>query len=101
MEADADRKVEHILAREPLRADLLKVGHNGSLTSTGRELLDAVRPRWAVISGGLHNNFGHPRREILERLAQDGVAVYGTDLDGAVTLYVDAIRVIRPAAALR
>ena len=101
MEGDADKKIEHVVARQAARSNLLKVGHNGSMTSTSQELVDTVRPRWALISVGLHNSFGHPRREILQRLGEAGVAVYRTDLDGAVTVYLDGTGAIRPAAVLR
>ena len=101
IEGDAERSVESEVALQNPRADLLKVAHNGSLTSTTPELLAAVQPRWAVISVGAYNSFGHPRAEILERLAESGAAVYRTDLDGAVTFYLDGHRVIAPVAALR
>jgi competence protein ComEC len=90
MEGDAEKAVEReVAAQFPIRADLLKVAHNGSLTSTTPELLAAVRPRWAVISVGARNTFGHPRREILKRLQDAGVRTYRTDLQGAVTFYLD------------
>ena len=53
-----------------LNADLLKVGHHGSETSSTPELVNAVKPRWAIISVGATNTFGHPRRETLEELQQ-------------------------------
>ncbi len=101
MEGDVEKKVERVVARQALQAGLLKVGHNGSLTSTGPELIGSVRPRWAVMSVGAHNSFGHPRRETLERLQKARVAVFRTDLDGAVTSYLDGSGVIRPAAVPR
>lgn len=101
MEGDAEKTVERDVALLSPRADLLKVAHNGSLTSTAPELLAAVQPRWAVISVGAYNSFGHPRPEILERLAQAGTAVYRTDLDGAVSFYLDGRHVTAPAGALR
>jgi competence protein ComEC len=65
------------------------VAHHGSATSTIPELLAAVHPRFAVISVGLRNVYGHPRMEVLERLAEAHVRTYRTDLDGAVTMYLD------------
>jgi competence protein ComEC len=94
-EADAEKKMERLIADQQPRSDLLKVAHNGSMTSTIPELLAAVQPRWAVISVGAYNSFGHPRKEILERLANAGVSVYRTDLDGAVTFYLDG-RTVTP-----
>lgn len=78
--------------RVHVRSDLLKVAHHGSGSSTSDEWLDAVRPRWAVISVGRNNSFGHPSREALERLAAHGVKAYRTDRDGAVVLEVGAGR---------
>lgn len=95
-EADAEKKMERLIAAQQPRSDLLKIAHNGSMTSTIPELLAVVHPRSAVISVGAYNSFGHPRKEILERLANAGVSVYRTDLDGAVTFYLDG-RSISPS----
>jgi competence protein ComEC len=70
-------------------------GHHGSNTSTIPELLAKVHPRFAVISVGTRNTYGHPRREVLGRLEKSGVAKYRTDLNGAVTFYLDG-RNVRP-----
>jgi competence protein ComEC len=90
LEGDAEKAVEkRVAALHRPKADLLKVGHHGSNTSTTPEILSAVRPRFAVISVGFGTSFGFPRREVLARLAESGVRVYRTDLDGAVTFYLD------------
>jgi competence protein ComEC len=89
LEADAERVTERRIAGDQLQADLLKVAHHGSATSTQPELLAAVHPRFAVISVGARNVYGHPRWEVLNRLEQSQVATYRTDLDGAVTFYLD------------
>jgi len=52
-------------------------------------LLAAVQPRFAVIHVGANNSFGHPRKEVLERLAQAKVATYRTDMAGLVTFVLD------------
>ena len=62
---------------------LLKVGHHGSRTSTNPEFLAAAAPREAVISVGRHNTFGHPRREVLDRLEAAHVQTFRTDRAGA------------------
>ena len=72
-----------------LRSDVLKVGHHGSATSSGAEFLKAVAPRWAVISCGRRNLYGHPRPETLERLREAGARVLRTDLDGGVVIESD------------
>ena len=89
LEGDAEKKTEKQVAEESPEADLLKVAHHGSATSTIPDLLAAVHPRFAVISVGTRNVYGHPRREVLERLAAAHVLIYRTDMDGAVTFYLD------------
>lgn len=64
--------------------DLLKVAHHGSAGSTTPELLDAVRPRLALISAGLGNRYGHPSPLTLGRLSSRGIPVLRTDRDGLV-----------------
>jgi competence protein ComEC len=86
---DLEKKMEAFIAQESPRADLLKVAHHGSATSTTPELLEAVRPHFAVISVGYRNSFGHPRQVVLARLQQNHVITYRTDLDGAVTFLLD------------
>jgi competence protein ComEC len=90
LEGDAEKEVERRIARlyHP-HADLLKIGHHGSATSTTPEILQAVRPAFAVISVGFRNSFGLPKPAVLQRLQAAGVRVYRTDLDGAVTFYLD------------
>ena len=89
LEGDAEKESERRIAEQEPQADVLKVAHHGSATSTIPELLAAVHPHFAVISVGARNVYGHPRREVLERLAESRVRTYRTDLDGAVTLYLD------------
>jgi hypothetical protein len=89
LEGDAEKKVERHIALNHPGANLLKVGHHGSAKATTPELVSAVKPAFAVISVGSGNSFGLPRREILGRLADAGTRVYRTDLDGAVTFYLD------------
>jgi len=84
-----NRQEERRISEEEPQADLLKVAHHGSATSTIPELLEAVHPKFAVISSGARNVYGHPRLEVLHRLADSGVSTYRTDLDGAVTFYLD------------
>ena len=80
--ADAEKKIERALVENgpQLQAELLKVGHNGSLTSSAPEFLDAVRPQFAFISVGYRNSFHHPRPEVLERLAERHIVTFRTDI---------------------
>jgi competence protein ComEC len=87
LEGDAEPVVERV--GEHPEAEVLKVAHHGSASATGTDLLAAVHPRYAIISVGLRNVYGHPRREVLERLQQAGVRTYRTDEEGAVSFYLD------------
>jgi len=87
------------LVEEHPKAMLLKVAHHGSATGTSADLLATVRPSYAVISVGARNVYGHPRREVLERLQQAGVKTYRTDEEGAVSFYLDG-KSVTPAVAI-
>jgi competence protein ComEC len=99
LEGDAEKAVERrIAALHHPHADLLKVGHHGSATSTTPEILQSVKPSVAVISVGFRNSFGLPKPDVLERLQNSGVRVYRTDVNGAVTFYLDG-HSVTPAPA--
>ena len=87
MEAKAEKDL--LASGVPLRADVLKVGHHGSNTSSSRDFLKAVDPDYAVISCGADNDYGHPHDEVLERLRSRGITIYRTDLDGAAVFVTD------------
>jgi competence protein ComEC len=102
LEGDAEWPVEQrMTASEDLKSDLLKVAHHGSATSSTQEFLHAVQPRWAIISVGASNTFGHPRQETLEHLEQERIHTYRTDRNGAVTFYLDGKSVSPQLACLR
>jgi competence protein ComEC len=91
---DMERPMEARLIAEgrALHADVLKLGHHGSRTSTMQPFLDAVSPSIGVISAGFENSFGHPHRDVLARMADRHAAVLRTDLDGLVTVRSDGRR---------
>jgi len=72
-----------------LHSGILKVGHHGSLTSTSDEFLRAVDPEVAIISVGKHNRYRHPSRSTLQKLEANGIKLYRTDENGAVTVITD------------
>jgi competence protein ComEC len=89
---DAERDVEGRLAARlggHLRADVLKVGHHGSATSTTGPFLNAVSPRIALVSVGAGNRYGHPSPEVLEALQARGTQVIRTDDAGSIVVSVD------------
>jgi competence protein ComEC len=93
LEGDAERPAERRVVEEHPEAMLLKVAHHGSASGTSAELLATVHPRYAVISVGARNVYGHPRMEVLERLQQAGVTTYRTDEEGAVSFFLDGTSV--------
>ena len=102
LQGDAGKRVErYVTAIHHPAATLLKVGHHGSSNATTPELIDSAKPRFAVISVGWGNSFGLPRPETLTRLATSGARVYRTDLDGAVTFYLDQNSATVSVAALQ
>ncbi len=83
---DAEREEEQDIleAGYPLNSTVLKVGHHGSDTSTSYPFLREIMPRYAVISVGEGNSYGHPTEAALSRLRDAGVTVYRTDLQGEI-----------------
>lgn len=95
---DAPASVEQDLVRRwgrSLDADLLKVGHHGSRTSTTAELLVATGARTALISAGRGNRYGHPHGDVLARLRRGGLQVYRTDRHGSVVVRAGADGIMR------
>lgn len=85
--ADADQRF--LNEGIDLHADALKVGHHGSAYSSSSEFIAAVRPRYAIISVGRHNMFGHPATSTVETLQRFGATIYRTDENGAVSVTAD------------
>jgi competence protein ComEC len=86
---DAYAAVEELLVARhgrALRARILKAGHHGSRTSTSEAFLSAVRPELVVVSAGRGNRFGHPAREVLDRIAASGALLARTDREGTVVV---------------
>ncbi len=86
-DGDAPAAVEEEAARggsPVVGAEVLKVGHHGSRTSSAEGFLDAVGPRVALVSVGRRNRYGHPSPEVIERLLAHGIRVYRTDRQGTI-----------------
>ncbi len=85
---DAPSEVEDILVKkypkELKDIDILKVGHHGSRTATGGALVLLARPKIALISAGLHNKYGHPHKEVLDRLTQYHIPYLVTATHGRI-----------------
>jgi competence protein ComEC len=92
---DIERPVETQLLAENLagHADILKVAHHGSKTSSIAALLDSVHPAFAMISAGFENSYGHPHPDILARLSERGIEALRTDTLGLLSVRTDGHRV--------
>jgi competence protein ComEC len=86
---DAALLARGIAGTDERRVDVLKVAHHGSATSSTAALLEAIRPRIALISVGADNTYGHPAAAALDRLSSVGARTWRTDRDGSVTVSTD------------
>ncbi|EAF5740205.1 DNA internalization-related competence protein ComEC/Rec2 [Listeria monocytogenes] len=81
---DLEANGEMGISEQPIKADILKVGHHGSKTSSSKEFIQKVKPTFAVISCGLNNRFGHPHAETIDTLETAGVTILRTDVQGEI-----------------
>ena len=88
-DAEAVSEGEMLSAGRHVDADLLKVGHHGSRTSSTAEFLSSVSPEYAVILCGAGNDYGHPHKEALDRLYECGARIYRTDISGSIMAVSD------------
>ena len=88
-DAEITSEKEMISAGYNLKSDLLKVGHHGSHTSTSKEFLEAVSPKYAVISVEKNNKYNLPKKSVMNRLKDAGVVVYRTDEAGSIVATSD------------
>ncbi|WP_282200332.1 DNA internalization-related competence protein ComEC/Rec2 [Collibacillus ludicampi] len=86
---DVEGEVEPLMQSSLHPVDALKVAHHGSKYSTSSAFLQTVHPRYAIISVGKNNRYGHPDQEVLERLEQEGARMIRTDEAGAVLCRTD------------
>jgi competence protein ComEC len=92
---DASKETERELLQfyDLLDVDVLKVGHHGSDTSTSTEFISATSPKFALISVGENNSYGHPDAKVLDRLEEAGVRILRTDTQGTVRLVSDGTNI--------
>lgn len=84
---DAEEKNES--SRQWSRTTVLKVGHHGSDTSSSESFLNQVKPEISVISVGINNTYGHPKKTTLDKLNALGTSIYRTDQNGTITITCD------------
>nr|WP_268064259.1 ComEC/Rec2 family competence protein [Clostridium estertheticum] len=88
-DAQASNEEDMINRGFDLSADVLKVGHHGSDTSTSDAFLSKVNPKYAVISCGKNNDYGHPHKSTMDKLQAKGIAVYRSDESGTIVCTSD------------
>jgi competence protein ComEC len=88
---DAENKSENDILKKfgDVKADVLKAGHHGSSTSTGKAFLAAINPKYAAISCGKGNDYGHPHKETLALFKKNKIDYFRTDLSGNIYFYSD------------
>lgn len=92
-DAEAPSEKEILKADYNVKADVLKVGHHGSSSSTSAAFLKAVAPQYAIISCGKDNDYGHPHKEVMNRLQKANVQTYRTDEQGTVLATTDGSKI--------
>lgn len=75
--------------KEILRADIIKVAHHGSKTSSSEEFINTVSPKYAVIGVGQNNKFGHPSESVIKNLKKKNIQIYRTDKMGEIQINVN------------
>ncbi|MGN2339855.1 ComEC/Rec2 family competence protein [Clostridium cagae] len=74
-----------ILAKQlDISADVLKLGHHGSHSSTSQAFLNKINPRYAIVSCGKDNDYGHPHQETIDKLNKKGIEILRTDVSGTI-----------------
>ena len=89
IEEVAEKRLIDLYKNNELKADILKVAHHGSKTSSTQEFLDLVEPKIALIGVGKNNIFGHPSNQTIQRLNNMGCVIKRTDLNGEIMLVLD------------
>ncbi|MEL7597171.1 MAG: ComEC/Rec2 family competence protein [Clostridiaceae bacterium] len=83
-DAEGESEKEMLSSGYNIKADVLKVGHHGSSSSTTKKFLNEVSPKYAIISCGKENKYGHPHKETIQELNNKNIQVYRTDETGTI-----------------
>jgi len=93
---DATKYTELLIAYnenpQTLNSQVLKLGHHGSHTSSSLLWLEKVKPEIAIVSAGLNNRYGHPHKDVIQRLSDLGIAVFGTYEKGAIMFKTNGVK---------
>ena len=90
---DLEKSVEKELLDKDIKADILKVGHHGSDSSSSREFIEKVKPSMSIISVGKNNKYNHPRNSTIELLKKNNSTVLRTDELGTIIVTSDGYKV--------
>ncbi|MFY9176049.1 MAG: ComEC/Rec2 family competence protein [Caldicoprobacterales bacterium] len=95
LQGDAERKTEEAILTSGIdvEADVIKLGHHGSTTSSTSNYIDAVDPDYAIVSAGEGNKYGHPHKEVVALMKEKGIILYRTDRDGTIVAISDGSQI--------
>lgn len=83
-DAEGESEKEMLKSQYNIKADVLKIGHHGSVSSTTNKFLNEVSPKYAIVSCGKENKYGHPHKETIEALNAKNIHLYRTDKTGTI-----------------
>ena len=89
IERIAEEKIIKEINNKMLEADVLKISHHGSKTSSKPEFLKKINPKIALIGVGKNNKYGHPNQEVITRLKECTKQIFRTDLNGEITININ------------
>ena len=96
LSGDAPSSIENYLVETfgvQLKSEVLKLGHHGSKTSSSENFLTAVSPLFTVVSSGRDNSYGHPAKEVVERVNELSIPLVNTAEEGRITFQTDGVSV--------
>jgi competence protein ComEC len=94
-DAEKESESQLIASKQDLSADVIKLGHHGSNSSSSLEFLNKVSPSYAIISCGKFNDYGHPHVETLNNLKSKNITTYRTDIDKTILLKSDGSNILK------
>lgn len=94
-DAETLREKEILNKGYNISADVIKIGHHGSNSSTSEEYLNEVNPKVAIISCGIGNDYGHPHKETLLKLRKKGIITFRTDINQTIILESDGNKIVK------
>lgn len=92
-DSEASNEEDMLKANLDVSADVLKLGHHGSRTSSSKEFLNKVKPKYAVVSCGKDNDYGHPHKETVAKLKDMNIPLYRTDESGTIVCTSDGKKI--------